>query len=1142
MAKKINIGSKITALVVAVALVSVLVVSLIAYQLHKKSDEERYFEAVNLITDTRVQELDIFFKQLRSSMKLTQDLPIMEQSITTLAAGNDSAATVDEGELDEVLNSLSQNVTSTNVYLTNTEGQVVYKANKVAGQEVGDVFGDKIGNLIAASKDSLSFATIKEADGTLILFAAAPLVNASEELAGRIICEINIKKAFAFVADTNGLGATGEVVLVTSIQGSPVYLNNLRNSAGIDKARPIVTSESIKEVLKGNRGSATDKDYRNKLTLAAWKPVPMVNWGLVSKIDTSEVYQPATDLRNKFLLIGFLILAGSLAIGFIFSHLLISPFLSLKELVGLLGNGVLPEKLEKRSNDEIGEMTDTVNSLVEGLRKTANFAHKIGEGNFDADFKPMSNDDTLGLALLNMRDSIQASAKRDDEQNWIVTGVAEIGDILRSNNSLEELSEKVIAYLTNKIGAIQGAFYVVNDEDEGNHLIEMKASFAYNKKKYLKSKFKFAEGLVGQAAIEQDTIMRTEIPNSYMTITSGLLGEKKPKCILIVPLITIIGSEKMVYGVMEFAGFEKFSSRNVRYINEVSEIIARTVFNIKVNETTRQLLEMSQKQSEELQVQQEVLRQNAEEMQATQEELKRTNHALEDKIEQVNHVQKRMQALLENASEVITIYEADRKIRYISPSVTKILGYAQDEMIGIDDSIYVHEAGRESIAKMFSDLIENPSEQVTIQFSYLRKNGDEVWLEATGTNLLTDPAIEGIIINSRDITERRRAQQEERMRGQMQALSENSLDLITRFNHEGRIFYINPVIEAYTGHKKEDFYQRTIGELSLEPMVVDSWTNILRDVLITQDKVAAEMEFPSVDGNRVMQVNAIPEYNEQNDIESVLVVSHDITERKMTELEIQSKNKKITESINYARRIQGAILPNNEIIKAVFPDAFILYKPRDVVSGDFPWFMQKGDDLYIAAVDCTGHGVPGALISLIGYFLLNNIVSNQDSLEIGEILDMLDEGVTRTLKQDSQDSSSRDGMDISFCKVNLINGTLQYAGAHRPLYFVHNGELTEIKGDKFPIGGGQYKDRTKFVTTTLQIVPGDSVFFCSDGFPDQFGGPDNRKFSPKKIREIILTDPTRTMDQVHHHFDEEFETWKANGKQTDDVLMIGIKF
>ncbi len=1141
MVKKLSIGSKITALVLAVVLSSALVIGFVAFDLNKRSVKEQHLEALKVIAGLKSQKLETFFGQIRSSLLFAQQTPALNDHLTALGLGETDtvAYPAAKTKVEEMLSSMMQNESVRSVYLTNAEGVVLYTSD---GSESGSVLNDLSTGFLKLMKDSLStdksvvFSHPFTQNQQQYLFAASRVQNG----VGFIISKVNLGPVFSALNDTTGLGATGEIILAAGQAKNVKYLNPLRNQAESKEAN--FASESIREVIGHKAGIGTDKDYRYKSILAAWQPVPVVNWGLVVKMDADEVYGAVNRMRSQLLFIGLIILGASVAIGFIFSKLLINPLLSLKANMDLLGQGILPENIENNSNDEIGEMTDTVNHLVEGLRKTADFAHKIGEGNFDADFKPISENDTLGLALINMRDSIQSSAKRDDEQNWIVTGVAEMGDILRSTNNLDELGDRVTSYLTNKIGAIQGAFYVVNDEEEGEPVIEMTASFAYHKKKYLQGRFRFAEGLVGQAAIEQDTILRTEVPDSYVTITSGLLGDRKPKCILIIPLITVVGSEKQVFGVMEFAGFEKFSKRNVRFVNEVSEIIARTVFNIKVNETTRKLLEQSQRQSEELQVQQEVLRQNAEEMQATQEELKRSNQQLEVQIEQVNHAQKRMQVLLENASEIITIYDASRTIRFVSPSIRKILGYSPEEMIGLNDIIHVHEKGVESVDQMFDELLLHPERSVTVQFSYMCKSGERVWLEATGTNRLTDPAISGLVINTRDITERRKAEKETRMRGQMQALSENSPDLITRFNKEGRIFYINPIIESYSGQPKDEFFQKQLEELTLDSTVVDAWKNILQTVVNNQEKVSAEMAFPSTAGNRVMQVNAIPEYNEQSTIESVLLVSHDITERKMAELEIESQNRKITESINYARRIQGAILPDNEIIRTFFPGAFILYKPRDVVSGDFPWFMQKGDDLYIAAVDCTGHGVPGALISIIGYFLLNDIIGNQDDIMPGEALDKLDQAVTRTLRQDGLDASSRDGMDIALCKINLKKQKLHFAGAHRSLYYMKSGELMEVKADKFPIGGGQYQNRTNFTTTEIKLDTGDRAYFCSDGFPDQFGGPENRKFSPKRIRDIITGHQDQNINEVYQVFDTEFEAWKGGNKQTDDVLMIGIQF
>ncbi|MEQ8926102.1 MAG: PAS domain S-box protein, partial [Fulvivirga sp.] len=605
---------------------------------------------------------------------------------------------------------------------------------------------------------------------------------------------------------------------------------------------------------------------------------------------------------------------------------------------------------------------------------------------------------------------------------------------------------------------------------------------------------------------------------------------------LIVPLIT----EEKVYGVVEFAGFEKFDSGKVKFVEELSLILARTVFNIKVNERTRKLLEESQAMSSELQEKQEILRQNAEEMQATQEELQKSNSKLEEQIEEVNRTQNRMQLLLENASEVITIYEEDLSVRYISPSVEPILGYTQKEMIGVSDADKVNKEHVAEFKGMFKSLLEHPDEQITIQYEYLTKEGNYIWIESTGTNFMSNPAIHGLIVNSRDITERRRAEQEQRMRSKMQALSENSLDLITRLEDDA-ISYINPVIEEYTGKGPSDFLNQKIKEADLAQNVLDKWLEIIEEVNSTNKKVATEMDFPSEMGDRVMQVNAIPEFDDNEKLESVLVVSHDITERKLIELEIQNKNKKIADSINYAKRIQNAILPNNNVINKVLPDSFILYKPKDVVSGDFPWYVKIGDDIYMAAVDCTGHGVPGALLSLIGYFLLNDIVRSRKISDPGIILDQLDEGVTTTLRQDQDDSKTKDGMDIALCKINTATRKVEYAGAHRPLYVVKKGEMEEIKGNKFAIGGGIYKNQTNFTNHKVELKAGDSFFFCSDGFPDQFGGPENRKYGPKRLREKIMEVHNMPMKEAYVKFDNHWTNWMGEEKQTDDVLLIGIK-
>jgi PAS domain S-box-containing protein len=860
----------------------------------------------------------------------------------------------------------------------------------------------------------------------------------------------------------------------------------------------------------------------------------MIAVAAISVLANNFHWDEGEDRATMFAVAGFFIGLFAIAISLVFAKSIMEPMDDMHFTLLRVSKGELPVKSVKRYKDEFGLMQDRVDELVDRLKQNAEFAQKVGEGKFDTSFQPAGENDSLGVALMDMRDNLVENDRREKEHNWIVLGLAEAGEILRRHDALEGLGDSIIRFSIQKINAIQGAFYTV---DQTAHTIELRNAFAYHRKKYFKKSFCFAEGLVGQAVAEKDMILRTEIPDDYMSVTSGILGDKKPSCILIMPLI----ANEETFGVMELAGFEKFDSSQIKFVRELSVMLARTIFNINVNERTRKLLAESQELSSDLKEKQEVLSQNAEEMRATQEELTRSNFLLEEQVEEVNRTRNRMQLLLENASEVITIYEDTGVIRYISPSVEMILGYTPQELQGKSDLHHVQPEGRDVYVNLFSQLALTPDEKITVQFEYKTRQGKTIWLEATGKNLMSNPAIHGYILNSRDITERRRAEQEQRMRSKMQALSENSTDLIARMEN-GTISYINPVIESYTGKEASTFINQKATESNLDTNVLESWLRIVENVNLTQEKLSTEMDFPSALGKRVMQVNAMPEFDEFEKLESVLVVSHDITDRKQIEIDIQDKNKKINDSINYARRIQNAILPDSGIISKALPDSFILYKPRDVVSGDFPWFVQLNDDIFIAAVDCTGHGVPGALLSLIGYFLLNDIVKSRRITDPGKILDMLDEGMTQTLKQDQGDAATKDGMDIALCRINKKTNVVEYAGAHRPLYAILEGNLTEIKGNKFPVGGGVFKNQTNFTTSTLKLKTGDSVYFSSDGFPDQFGGPESRKLGSKKMRELVEQVKDKHSAEASYILEQSWESWRGTHKQTDDVLLIGIRF
>jgi len=1149
MIKNMNISTKLTLLILATTLVAVSAISFFSYDYHVKTVKEKYVANLNALAENYSSYFNTYFYRAATAVQILQNSDrIKNNSAAAPSAGpdfiaasfdsapTDSAATEPEGQdLNSYLNSqksilfvddiiIVSNGTVVGSTDPSVKGSFIDPDGVYTKAKVGIYFTNVIRDMHTKKNTMYVAGSTNDAAGN-------PLI---------ILVRLNLNNAYKVLQNYYGLGKSGEVILARQDQGSKqvALVSPLREDPSgvikmLEERDPFVTA--FLPVFEGKGVTAESSDYRGVKVLQVARKVNAGNLALIAKMDIDEAYAQSGDITSIFFYAGTCIIALGVLIAMVFARSFTRPLLAMRNTIGLVAQGILPESTGTKSRDEFGQMASKVDELVRTLRINADFAKRIGEGKYDTQFAPASDDDILGMSLINMRHNLIENERRDKERNWIVRGVAEISEILRMHDSIDQLGDDVIKFIISKIGAIQGAFYVVNDEVTPQ-LIEMRASFAYNRKKYLKAKFKFAEGLVGQAAIEKDTILRTEIPSEYVSLKSGILGDQKPTCILIVPLIT----NEEVYGVLEFAGFKKFDASQVNFVQELSLILARTIFNIKVNERTRRLLTESQEMSNELKEKQEVLRQNAEEMQATQEELKRSNTMLEEQVEEVNRTQKRMQLLLENASEVITIYEEDETIRYISPSVETILGYGQKEMIGKSDVDKVNTDHRQIYRDLFRKMMEHPDEKVTVQYEYRAKDGSFIWIESTGTNCMSNPAIHGFILNSRDITERRRAEQEQRMRSKMQALSENSPDLITRLESE-TISYINPVIEEYTGKKPNLFLNKKVKEAELDLSILDGWLRIVEQVNDSNQTVSTEMDFPSDMGKRIMQVNAIPEFDETNKLESVLVVSHDITERKMIELEIQNKNKKITESINYAKRIQTAILPNSRVISKALPDSFILYKPRDVVSGDFPWFVQIKDEIFIAAVDCTGHGVPGALLSLIGYFLLNDIVRSRKITEPGVILDLLDEGVTTTLRQD-EDATTKDGMDIALCKINTLTREVEYAGAHRPLYIMKNGVMEEVKGNKFPIGGGIFKNQTNFTNTKIQLGKGDSIYFSSDGFPDQFGGPEGRKFGPKKTREIIERIHKHSMSEAMRTFDQEWENWRGEQKQTDDVLLIGIKF
>jgi len=386
---------------------------------------------------------------------------------------------------------------------------------------------------------------------------------------------------------------------------------------------------------------------------------------VTNKADQDQI-AASINMKLTTLISGIVIVVFGILAAFFMARSIVNPINYIKEVVLRMGTGDLPEDGEhKFNNDEIGEMAHAMDNLITGLRSTTSFAENIGKGTYDAEFDPLSEKDVLGNALIEMRDNLKNVADEDEKRNWATEGLAKFGDILRSNNSdLDKLTDEVIRNLVKYLNANQGGLFVI-DGDEGEEYLELKACYAWDKKKYLEQKIHKGDGLVGQSWQEMDSIYLTDVPADYINITSGL-GDANPTGILIVPLK--VNDE--IYGVVEIASFNEFKDFEKEFLEKIAESIASTISTVRVNARTQILLQESQQMTEQMRAQEEEMRQNMEELQATQEEMQREGLSMEGFLSAVNHSVASIE--FNTSGEVINANE-----KYLS-----MIGYKLDELLG----------------------------------------------------------------------------------------------------------------------------------------------------------------------------------------------------------------------------------------------------------------------------------------------------------------------------------------------------------------------------------------------------------------------------------------------------------------------------
>ncbi len=281
----------------------------------------------------------------------------------------------------------------------------------------------------------------------------------------------------------------------------------------------------------------------------------------------------------------------------------------------------------------------------------------------------------------------------------------------------------------------------------------------------------------------------------------------------------------------------------------------------------------------------------------------------------------------------------------------------------------------------------------------------------------------------------------------------------------------------------------------------------------------------------------LKDYNERLE-ETVQVRTSEVVSQKKI---IEEKNESITSSIRYAQKIQRAVLPPEKLIKRYFPESFVMYEPRDIVSGDFYWITKIDNKIIATAADCTGHGVPGGFMSMLGMSFLNELVNRLGITEPDKILNALRENILGGFHADLTEEDTKDGIDMVVITWNPELKNIEFAGAYNPLLIVRNGEVITIKGDRMPVGH-YAKMKDAFTKQVVEIQNGDVLYMLSDGYTDQFGGPDEKKFMMKNFKDMILNINHLSLPEQKAHIERVYLDWKGKGEQIDDIVVFAIRF
>ncbi|MGZ3863131.1 MAG: PAS domain S-box protein [Bacteroidia bacterium] len=550
-------------------------------------------------------------------------------------------------------------------------------------------------------------------------------------------------------------------------------------------------------------------------------------------------------------------------------------------------------------------------------------------------------------------------------------------------------------------------------------------------------------------------------------------------------------------------------------------------------------------------------------------------------------IEERYQHIVESASDIIFTCDADGYFIFVNEVGARISGYSIGELLDMNFSQLVREDYRKKVTVMYARQLRDEVEESYVEIPFVTKSGIEIWV-GQSSKLYRDEGnpelIRGFYAICRDITERIVAEQQLKSYNlKLQLVNEikqglihaNSLDdvinstilRLATFPDYRRISITLPdfknkilKVHYYDANDKDvklrvqnnldgydyEYFQKQnvllINDVDNDiPDKISSSSSDFKSIGVESFLVVAIRKDDQLIGNISI---ASPQTNHftQNDViilsdlaESLVLGIEQITYRKV----LSEKNKDISDNIEYSKRIQGAIMPPEQFLHSLIPESFIIFKQRDVIGGDFYWCDRRGDKIFIAVGDCTGHGVSGALLSILCSNIISQAIRENDIFDTGLILDFLNQRLKESLHQFETDNDVVDGLDVSICVIDLKYKVLMFSGAMHNLYLVHNNELTELKGNRIPIGGIASGVKNRFTTQMHLLYPDLRIYMSTDGYFDQFSGSGIKKYSKARFRKTLLDMNTMPLSKQKWHLWKQHIDWKNDGGQTDDICVFG---